>query len=264
MAIETVDQLLARMPAAQHLMVSKVNAATKGSGYFHSLFRVAGNPDAGASNQTVEGEVPTKETPGALNFASPLGGLRSYLAGLVLSVGQPGMLTLIDRLWHNGDLVANITSDQAVNGIPIDRHSSGEGVEIWGEVLEVFGSTNTEFQVTYTNSAGVEGRVATYSWTHGAPAVGQAFKFKLQDGDTGAISIESFKCTVSTGSAGELGLVLVKRHGTVPMEAGKPVDFDAMRLKLPEIEDSACLSFMQYALTESTGALIAELSLVQG
>lgn len=257
MAITSLDQYLANMSAP--VDVFKASATAEGAGTFHSLFLVAGRPGAGATPPAFSagsGYVPTNATQGAIPFTNPASG-NAYLARLYGSAAAAGMFILYDRLWACSGFATNTTTAQNVTtpGSLTRPNANGANVEIWGEVYTAPGATGATWTVSYTNQDGTSGRTATYTHPANAETVGQMLPFTLQAGDTGVLSVQSFTCSVSAGTAGNIGITLLRRLAPLPIPVvnAPPTMFDGFGLGLPQIYNDACLALMCMCSGTSTG-----------
>jgi len=98
----------------------------------------------------------------------------------------------------------------------LPRYQDGRGVGIFADVTTQLGATPQTLTVTYTNSLGASGRVATILTVGNAPvsrSVGgtgsNPFALRLQAGDVGVRSIQTAQLSGSTG-AGAFTLFLYK------------------------------------------------------
>lgn len=265
MALTTMDGVVAAMPG-QIRPLFKASATTEGAGTWHSLFLLAGNPGAGSTPTTGTGAIPTSATTGAIPFTNPVSG-NTYLGRLEAVGGTAGTLIIYDRLWHNSGQVGNITTSQVVNSLSLTRpNSNGDQVELWGEVYTAMGATASTFTATYTNSAGTGSRSATYTMPANALSVGQMFPFLLAAGDTGVRSVQSVILSVSTGTAGNFGLTLLRRIASIPLNpiniAMPPQDF--FGTGGAQIYNDACICGMVLCTATNSGQIQAQLNLIQG
>ena len=91
-----MDALLAALPAAE-FDIYKASQTAEGAGTFHSLWKAAGIPAAGATPPAFgsgSGYVPTRATTGALGQANPTG--NRYLANVNVSCSTIGSLIIYD------------------------------------------------------------------------------------------------------------------------------------------------------------------------
>lgn len=264
MAITTADGLVAALAGAQRLNFRKASASAEGAGTFHSLWAVAGTPGAGSAPGSVNGVIPTKATTGALrNFTNPAA--TGYAGRLSGSGATIGTLIVYDRLWHCSGLVGNVTTSQAISPPALTRETTGLGVELWGEVYTAMGATGSVFTATYTNDSNVGSRSASYTMPANALSVGQMVPFSLQAGDFGVRSVQALQLSVSTGTAGNFGLTLLRRIAEIPLQSpGLGGVLDAYGLGLPTIPADACLALMVMCSATNTGEIQGRLDLIDG
>lgn len=266
MPILSLDQLVANLSGSQRKPVYKASATAEGAGTYHSAFLLAGLPGAASTPPAFtagSGYVPTSATAGAIPFTNPVtGGL--YLGKLQAALSVAGVAILYDRLWHcSGFNTTTLTAQAITTPGSITRGDvTGDGVEIWGEIYTAPGATGATWTVSYTNQAGTAGRTATYTHPANAESVGQMFPFTLQAGDTGVRSVQSLTCSASSGTAGSLGLTLLRRIAAIASpvaNAGDTLDF--FKTGGPQIPNDACLTWMILCSTTSSGNLTAEVVL---
>ncbi len=143
--------------------------------------------------------------------------------------------------------------------------SDGAGVELWLEVYGVPGATAATWTVSYTNQAGVSGRTATYAHPANAETAGQMMQMTLQSGDTGVRSVESFACSVSSGTAGNIGITLLRRVAMIPLSVANVSQlFDFYSVGMPRLYDGTCLTSMVLCTTTNTGNLFGNIIYTEG
>ena len=176
-------------------------------------------------------------------------------------------LVLIDRLSHQGGLSGAATAVQTAN-LPtaaLPRYTDGEGVMAAIEIYVALGTLAQTVTVSYTNQAGVAGRISKPVVIGAASdnAVGRFIPIPLQDDDTGLRSVESVTPSSSTGAAGNYGITLYKPLMLIPNISNQ---VHAMQQRClnpfvggygcsPEIIDDACLAFLALSNISSTGAV---------
>lgn len=271
MAITTLDGLIAG--SAPPVSFLKSSQTAEGAGTWHSLFLVAGYPGAGSAPPAYtagSGYACTNSTVGALPFTNPVSG-ETRLVKLAVAGSTIGTVILYDRLWTCSGFNTTTTTAQSVTTpgtIPArddDGTTTGKGVQIWGEIYTAPGATGATWTVSYTNTAGTSGRTATYTHPANAESVGQMFPFTLQAGDIGVQSVQSLTCSVSSGTAGSLGITLLRRIATAPMlVVNIATILDAMALGTPRIFNSSCLALMVQCSTTNTGTVAGEIAWAQG
>lgn len=185
--------------------------------------------------------------------------LRKITAMAVAAAGVPLRAMVCDYLLYYPFCDMGTTDVQAMtNTQTIPRYTTGAGVRIMPVLVAPHGLVADQFFVTYTNSAGVAGRVTPVHTMTTATAVNGTLLttqtagverfgpfMTLQAGDTGVRSIESVQCVAGT-DVGLFTLVLVQPLADFTVrgiDAPTEVDFfvDA-GLKLPIVVDDAYLN----------------------
>ena len=163
-------------------------------------------------------------------------------------------------------MVGNVTTAQTVVSFPTLTRpgATGEGLEIWIECYTATGPTASNVTVQYTNSAGISGR-NTVSTAHitSMPA-NRMYQVPLQSGDTGVRSIQSLTLSVSTGTAGSIGVTLMRRLSSISAvvpNVGQTMDFT--QLGLPQIYDNSAISFIHQGTTASSGIIMGAFNVIQ-
>jgi hypothetical protein len=271
MAITTLDLAIAGLQPPRSYQ--KASATAEGAGTFQSLWLTAGYPAAGVAPPLFSagsGYSCTNATQGAIPFTNPgAGDTNLFKVGAAGST--IGTLIIYDRLWTCtgfGTVVTtaqNVTTPGTIPSRDANGAALGDGVELWGEVYTAPGATGATWTVSYTNQAGTAGRSATYTHPANAETAGQMFPFNTQAGDTGVRAVASFTASVSSGTAGSIGLTLLRRLATIPLttaNVGQVLDFGA--LGMPRIYNSSCLAGMVMCSTTNTGFIAGEVIWTQG
>lgn len=271
MAITTIDGLVAAGKQLRGFL--KASATSEGAGTWHSLWLIAGVPGAGATPPAFtagSGYTCTRTTQGALAFTNPVSA-NSHLMAVNGSGSTAGELILYDRLWTCSGFVTNSVAAQNVTtpGTIPSRDgagaANGDDVELWLEVYTAPGATGATWTVSYTNEAGTAGRSATYTHPANAETVGQMMPMLLQAGDKGVRAVASFTCSISSGTAGSIGITLLRRLAVIPMpviNVGAVIDWGA--LGLPRIYDDSCLAFQVLCTATNTGIWTGQVAIAQG
>ena len=129
---------------------------------------------------------------------------------------------IYDRLVHQAGLVGNVATSQVTN-LPtaaLTRYTDGIGVCIVLTIYTAIGSTASDLVVTYTNQAGVGGRTSKPAACNTSLSPRLSIMVPLADGDTGVRSVESIILSASTGTAGNIGISLIKPLYLVPVTDG--------------------------------------------
>lgn len=182
-------------------------------------------------------------------------GRLTLLGGRFNTAGVSGVgMILVDVLNHSGGLVGNVATVQTT-GLPtaaLPRYTSGEGVMAGLIVYTAIGATATTVTINYTNQAGTSGRVSTATLIGSSvtsPA-GSFLPIPLANGDTGVRSVQSVTLLATTGTAGNMGVVLYRPlqmialndvQGAMPLDA---VSSGGIVGALCEILPNACLSVL--------------------
>jgi hypothetical protein len=179
-------------------------------------------------------------------------------------------ILLVDRLAHQGGLSGTATGEQTTN-LPtasLTRFTDGEGVMAALEVYTAVGTGQT-CTIRYTNQAGVANRVSPalnlVNVASGATSI-----FALQNGDTGVRSIQGFTLSATTGTAGNMGLVLFKPLVIAP--SGTPAFTSSRRMTpclgwgapIAEIHPEACLQPYWYSPSADEQPQFITLRLAEG
>lgn len=263
MAITTLDGLAAGLIAGESKLFLKSSFTSEGAGLFHSLWKTAGNPAAGANPGNINGTIPVDSTLGAFAFVNAVA--NSYMGYFSASSTVAGSLTLYDRLWHSSTMSGTQTISTAITPASLTRYTTGQGVEMWGEIYTAIGTTAATLTVQFTNEAGTTAQSATYAHPANAEAVGQMFPFVLPAGSTGVRAPTNYIWSTSTLTAGDFGLTLMKRLVTIPLQTGnRPEVYDAITCGLREVADDACLAFMVQCTATGMGLISGELTIAKG
>ena len=156
-------------------------------------------------------------------------------------------LALFDRLVDHAGCVANVATAQSTNfpTAALPRETSGYGVWPFIEVYGAIGSTTTTVTISYTNQDGVSGRTSLPQTIGGSFRNGaqNLIPIPLQDGDTGVRSVQSMTLAATTGTAGNIGIVLAKPWVLLSCKLHQGWGVDLMRgmREAPILPDSACL-----------------------
>lgn len=264
MAVSTLDGLVASLTAGESLAFNKSSFTSEGPGLFHSLWAVPGCPGAGAASGSINGSIPTDATAGAFPFTNAAGALNNYLGYISASSTVACTLILYDRLWHSSAMSGTETGQPAISPPALTRYTTGAGVELWGEIYSAIGVSAATLTVTYTDQDGNTGNAATYAHPANAEAVGQMFPFVLASGDSGVRACTVYDWSVTTGTAGNFGLTLMKRLLTIPLQTASVASvYDAFSSGLREIQDDACLAFMVQCSSTAQGGINGDFTIAK-
>lgn len=264
MAITTLDGVVAGLAAGQIASFYKSSSSTEGAGFYHSLFRTAGQPSAAAAPATGAGDAPTKATAGAIPLTNAGGGNTLYLARASLSSGTIGHFMLYDRLVQTSGLSGTVTSAQDINSTALTRYTTGEGCQLWIEWQTATGSSSVNLTASYTNQANTSGQSTVIAF-HPSPTAGQMQPVPLAAGDTGIRSVQSVTLSGTTGTAGNFGIVILKPLTDFPITAANTaMMLDAISVGLPVIQADACLALMMLCSASTQNPIAGQLNFIEG
>jgi hypothetical protein len=255
MSILTLDGWIGS--AKQRLIWMKTGTRTLVAAMPYTIFDIAGSPGAGvlAIGNTANGVVPTDAIAGypVINtFSSMLG----YLSKIEFGSSVPCCFDLFDRLFAAGAYsyaagTTSLSAQPSYSGRIVNANYGG--LQAWIEVVTAFVTgTAWTVHITYTNQAGVTGRVGPDLPTMAAAALplGRMYQLPLQAGDSGIQKIESVVVT-NGGTAMTAGTfnVMVLRplwFGRVVVANGGDVH-DLLRTGFPQIFEDSALYMILYA-----------------
>ena len=195
--------------------------ATLVAGRPTSLWALTGAPGPGGFDATLNGVVLSSsaaQVAGQLPHTDPASGESRLWRFSGVSSAQAGVLSLFDRLWHNGGFTITSITAQAITSpawpsrcptSAADETASvnGYGVQLAVEVSAAVGAGAPTITISYTNEAGVAGRTATNVLaTVASPVAGTVHFMGLQAGDLGVRSVQSLTLS-ATWTSGTINLV---------------------------------------------------------
>lgn len=233
---------------------------TTGAGIWFDLSMSPGNPVPNYYIGTPGAFTPMRRsTDGGLDHGGAVAPaqkiLRQFSMLTTTAAATPLPCVLCDYIGHYPFLDESVTDVQPLdNTQPPPRYTSGVGVKLMAVV--VAGQTGGQtFTVTYTNQAGVAGRVTpahlmgtqavngTILTSAGAAANSIGPFMALQAGDTGVRSVESITFG-GTGDIGLMALVMVRPLASFSLrgiDAPAEADYLTDAPQLPIIQDDAYL-----------------------
>jgi hypothetical protein len=153
-----------------------------------------------------------------------------YITDASLASTVANLTQLVDVVWYNATLSSTNTGLQNIPSFPtlplrdLDGSSNGRGFQI--ALMNTVTLTNpgviSNSTISYTNSQGVSGRTATLdsnatSSIPATPVTGTWVPFKLQAGDQGVRSIQSFTLGTTMGGTGTpLQLIVYRPLMSIP------------------------------------------------
>jgi len=265
----TLDTLLAG--SKPKMTIQKASLTAEGAGTFSSLWKVAGSPTAGA-NPTAFGTagpfIPTRATTGSMGQVNAAGGNELRLTSLEASGATAGKLIIYDRLWACSGFGTVVTTLQSINTpgiVSSGRLPAGpdySDVEMWLEVYTAPGATAATWTIVAIDGGGTS-RTLTYAHPANAESVGQMMMVTPLTGQAaGFRNPVSFQASVSSGTAGDIGITLLRRIASIDMTVINTGQFrGALDLGLPTVRDDACLAMMVQCTTTNTGLILGDVGI---
>ena len=270
MAITTNDQLTAALAAGEVKRLFFPSATNVAGGIVNlnqlvtSGFGIMATPAAASAGGTTYNQ--SGQSAGFPRWtAQP--GTQAYFGGVSAVGANAGGLTCFDLCWACSGLSGTSTTAQTITGftgLPA-RESTGAGLEIWVGCSSAIGATAHNVTVSYTNSAGVAGRTTVSTAGIASMPAGRMYQLPLASGDTGVQSIQSLTLSASSGTAGNLWLMIIERYWSAPIPSPNiPSNEDFWDLKGQRTSDEACLLFANLGTTTSSGVIMGEMSIIHG
>lgn len=207
------------IPIHKHPRVAGAAAASIAAGNEWSMWRYEGSPSHGDIPPTTF-ECPDNTKPGGFMQTNPAAGKQKRLVSAnVLSVAL-GRTELYDRLLHVSGLDASIATLQNINGgsdAAITRHYADEngaldvGNELFFEIYTQIGATPVTATVVYKNESGASKTTTTTLGGTGKREAERIVRIPLVAGDRGVSAVVSVQLSVTTGTAGNFGLIVTHR-----------------------------------------------------
>lgn len=233
---------------------------------FYTCWNWDGMPGIGA-DPGATCTVCTNSTDGAIPLSAPGGAREKFLTSLFAVPNSGGTVLLVDRLVHIRNLSGTSTSAQTVQGSTptpaITRNTGGAGNLILVEIFTAIGSTAATITASYVDQDGNSS--TTQSTAIGGTnnsEVSRAFILPLAAGDTGVRSVTSVTLNVSTGTAGNFGVSIVRPLAVLSMTArgaGAYRDYVTGLPSMPALLGTECLSLLSMpaaSVTSGTSPLV--------
>lgn len=256
----------------------KVPAVVTGAGTWYDYSMAPGNPAPQYyAAAPLTAQVLSRSVDGGIPHGGNVSPLAKYLRRLtmiqVTAAAVPQRMMALDYLMFYPFVDMGTSDSQPMTNVQtLTRYATGDGVQIMAVLVAPHGLVGDSFTVTYTNSAGVAGRVTPAHTMSTAISVngtilttqqtgtGRFGPFlALQAGDSGVRSIEAVQCAAGT-DVGLFTLVLVKPLAELTIRGiDAPVEKDFFLDaggKLPQIVDDAYLNFIACPNGSLTGAAL--------
>ena len=270
MAITTMDGLVSALATAQDQQLFFPSATNVAGGWIllnqavTSSFGILAAPTAyGSGGNTYT------QTAGTAGYPkwSAGSGTNTYVGRWGSAFATAGTIHLYDMYWACSGLSGALNTAQSIvgfSGMPT-RNSNGIGAEIWIGCSSAIGATAHNVTVQYTNQAGTSGRNTVSTAGIVSMPANRMYQVSLQSGDTGVQSIQSLTLSASSGTAGNLWIMVMSRVASISAPVANISNVsDFASLGLPKIYDESCLMFVHQATTTSSGIVMGQLDIIQG
>ena len=215
----------------QSVPFMKTGTAADTVGYWYGTFKDAGFPGAwspgtpGMNGRVTDGTAAADY--GCIPIKNPSVGA-NFLTEIQMASSVNHTHCFYDVLWVNSGI--SVTSTSTVQAIAsptlpardVNGTTNGEGcvIGLYFSAASTLAAVNALSQVTYTNSKGVAGRIATLTGIQGSqapatPAIGTVLWYNLQAGDTGVRSIQYFNIGATSWLTGAVNLFIARDIATI-------------------------------------------------
>lgn len=209
----------------------KAGTAPDTAGYWYGTYKDAGFPGAwspgtpGVNGRITDGT--TAADSGCIPIKNPSVGA-NFLTEIQMAASLNHSHFFYDVLWVNSGLsVTTVSSVQTIVSptLPardINGTTDGEGcvIGLYFTAASTLAAVNALSQVTYTNSKGVSGKIATLLGVQGSqapatPVIGTVLWYNLAAGDTGVRSIQGFNIGATSWLTGSISLFIARDIATI-------------------------------------------------
>jgi hypothetical protein len=255
MAITTLDGVIAGAKPAMPFVKTGATMSAVGGMRGYTFWYAAGVPGASvATTIGINGEAVNSATTSATTIAGRIPRIdqvspaKAYLSRLGVTASQPGVLMLIDRLYHQNGIPASNTVATPITAPalpPRDRNETANGTGVMAAIeWSASGGAGTPtVTLTYKNSAGATGKTGTFTAVATPPA-GTFEIFTLAAGDIGVQAPTSFVQS-ATRTSGTMHLVLFRIIAQLEITAANIGNaIDALTAGMPEIYPFSVLQFV--------------------
>lgn len=273
MAITTMDGLLTALANAQDQKLFFPSATNVAGGWVNLNLAVTGGygimaaPAANTAGGTAYNQ--STQTTGFPKWTANAG-TNTHVGRAGLTLATAGTLHLYDLAYAVSGFSSIVTTAQTITsnaGLParFSTAAAQNGLEIWLCYSSAVGATAHNITVQYTNTAGTAGRnTVSVAGTVSMPA-NRMVQLALQSGDTGVQSIQGITFSASSGTAGNVWVVVMKRlFGMACPVPNVGISMDFADLGFPKIADESCLLAVHQATTTSSGIIMGQLDVIQG
>ena len=275
MAITTLDGVIAGAKPAMPFVKTGATMSAIGGVRGYTFWYVAGVPGASvATTVGINGEAVNSATTSATTIAGRIprteavSPAKAYLSRLGVTASQPGVLMLIDRLYHQSSIPASNTVATPITAPalpPRDRNATANGTAVMAAIewSAAGGAGTPTVTLTYTNSAGATGKTGTFTAVT-TPTAGTFEIFTLAAGDIGVQAPTSFVQS-ATRTSGTMHLVLFRIIAQLEITAANIGNaIDALTAGMPEIYPFSVLQLVWIPSSTTAVNIMGTYSETQG
>lgn len=257
----------------QKLIASKASITSVAAGLRCSLWRATGWP--AQASIPASSAVCNSATLGAQAFTNAT--TVNYIADVTLrNTSSNQMITLYDRLAHNGGLVGNVTTTQSLslevdglNSINEARFGNPDFTElVWFlEWYTATGSTAVTATVNVEYADSSSGNLNPIALAATRPASNLILLNEFiptAKSNLGIKSVGTVTLSATTGAAGNFGVTMAREIMTVAtLSSSQPMQITYTAAAMPDVTNDACLWWTLMTSTTTTGILAAHMRLVR-
>jgi len=243
----------------------KIGSAPEAAGVWHTLWKAAGIPGAGADAAGTPGDA-LDDVAGSMFFPDQASDTK-HLISVGALANQSLTLMIYDRLVSVGGVSINSTGDKTINSPTLPRYTDGVGVLPIIEVTTVTAAAAVVSVNSYTNTADQTGRAGgSVTFPSAITNVDTMFFLPLQAGDKGVKAISTINASSTGGGSAAVAVSLVKPLVFLPILASYWTERDLVlqMTSLPRIYDGASLGLAYLASTTNVANVFGHLRVAYG
>lgn len=267
MAITNADAIIDGLANnCNRILIDKASIAGQTAGRMISLWRATGQPAQAAIPSTPA--LCNSALLGSISFPNQTLPVENYIGWMFANCSNNvSSLEVRDRLVHNGGLVLNILTSQAITGLNLATLSvSSErigdtnysDVEWFLEVYTSGGATASNATINVTYNDETTGNLNVQSVASLVAGNMLPLTPLIPTGQQGKFikGINSVILSASTGTAGSFGFTATRSRTIIEMPLANKAEIrDWAQLGLPYIANDSCLQLMVFGNSTSSGTI---------
>lgn len=249
------------------------------AGQWTSLWEYEGFPGGAGARPGSTPRVCDNTTQGALGQADAGGGRQKWLLSVMAQAsGQGGQLVLFDRLADISGFDATNTGGYTFSS-PLtpsrytgaisqdDRSTSSCANQIWIEIYDQVGASASQITVNYTQDSATRiPSMGSFFGGTGLREAGRLIPLTTQSLYPGCTSVEVVDITVTTGTAGDYGVTILRPLVSIPIAyngTGTMMDLITRSPQLVEIMPGACLMWAFHANLTTSPNIVGHIQTIE-